>query len=197
MKPAPPVTMTRLGRRSTRFVGAGREELTRANVLDSASRVSANARLEDVEPLVEQVVADHERRQEAQHVPEAARRQRDQALLVAGGREPSGERRVRRRRARLDEFEASIAPRPRTSPIDVVLLGQRVQARAHDRLDPARRAGEVLGLHRLDRAERRGAGDRVAAVRPAETAAVHGVHDLGATGDTRRAAGRRRCPWPS
>ena len=34
-------------------------------------------------------------------------------------------------------------------------------------------AGQVVGAHLLDRAERRGAGDRVAAVRPAEAADVH------------------------
>ena len=50
-------------------------------------------------------------------------------------------------------------------------------------LDLAGPAGQVLGLHGLDRAERGGAGDRVAAVGAAEAADVDGVHHLGPTGD--------------
>ena len=46
------------------------------------------------------------------------------------------------------------------------------------------RPGQIPGLHRLDRAERRRARHRVAAVRAAEPAHVHGVHQLGPPGDT-------------
>ena len=54
-----------------------------------------------------------------------------------------------------------------------------------------RGADEVLLLDGLDRPERGGAGDRVAAVGAAEAAGVHRVHDLGAPrhGGERQPAG--------
>ena len=110
------------------FVDAGGPLAARADT----QTLAAKAALEDVEALVQQVVADHQRRQEAQHVAERAGGQRDQALAVAG-------RGDRPRSAPAfgvvsvpgsTSSTASIAPRPRTSPIDVVLLGQRLAAAA-------------------------------------------------------------------
>src|SRR3954447_16109793 len=46
--------------------------------------------VQDVEALAEQVVADHQRRQEAQHVAERPRGQRDQPLGMAGLRHGGG-----------------------------------------------------------------------------------------------------------
>ncbi len=71
---------------------------------------------------------------------------------------------------------ASIAPRPRTSPMTGLRLGQLAQSRQHDRLDRARGARQVFLLHGVDRAERGRAGDRVTAVGAAEAAGVHRVH---------------------
>ena len=160
---------------------------------DAGSGVSGERRLEDVQPLVQQVVADHQRRQEAQHVAERAGRQRDQPLAVAGrGDRPRSAPGPASWPPGSTSSTASIAPRPRTSPIDVVLRRPERRSRGI-MIDSIRRAApaQVLGAHRLDRAERGGAGDRVAAVGAAEAAGVHRVHDLGAAGDPgqRQAAG--------
>ena len=154
-------------------------------------------RFEDVQALVQQVVADDQRRQEAQHVAVACRRS-------ARSGPPGGRRRrpcaVRAGFGRVlpgsTSSRASIAPRPRTSPTASYLSASAVSRGSMIDSMRCAAAGEVLGLHGLDRGQRGGAGDRVAAVGAAEPAGVHGVHHLGAAGDRRRAAGRRRCPWP-
>ena len=72
-----------------------------------------------------------------------------------------------------------------------VLGGELLEPAADQGADLQRAGVEGVLLHLRDRAERRGAGDRVAAVGAAEAADVDGVHQLGAAGDAgeRQAAG--------
>ena len=110
--------------------------------------------------------------------------QHQQALLVAGLGERGGRLRVRLLGARsLTSSIAIIAPRPRTSPMMSYFSAIAVSRGLHDLLDALGPGVEVQLPHRLDGAERRGAGHRVAAVGAAEAAGVRGVHDLGAAGD--------------
>ena len=85
---------------------------------------------------------------------------------------------------------ASIAPRPRTSPI----AGQRdCQASIRSRMpvaDDARPLEEALLLEHVEHGESRGLRDRVADVRPADRTGVRAVHDLGAPDDAREREAR-------
>ena len=92
---------------------------------------------------------------------------------------------------------ASIAPRPRTSPISSVTSAIACNRATGDVLDVARSAGQIEFAHHVDGREGRGTGHRVATVRSAQTAGVHGIEQVGATGQRGQAAYRRRCPWPS
>ena len=146
---------------------------------------------DDVEGLVQQGVGGRERRQEAEHVAPGAAGQRDHAVAVAVRVDRGRTGRVRRAGLRVDELDRH----HRAAAADVgdhrVLAGQVVQPGAHEGTDLAGPAGQVVLPHLLDRAEGGRAGDRVAAVRPAEAADVDGVHQLGAAGDRgqRHAAG--------
>ncbi|EGJ74420.1 putative 4-aminobutyrate transaminase [Streptomyces sp. Tu6071] len=91
-----------------------------------------------------------------------------------------GDLRIRLLAARLDELGRDHPAAPAHVADDLVLLLERDQSPLHDLLDALRLGVEVEFLHGLDRAERRGARDGVAAVRTAEAAGVRGVHDLGA-----------------
>ena len=104
----------------------------RQSVSSAASRIG--------EALVEQVVGDHERGQEAQHVAVGAGGQDEQALGVAGGGHPGRGRLVGRdavgaRRARWP----TIAPRPRTSPTTGCRRRPRPRSRS-SMTPPSRRA---------------------------------------------------------
>ena len=80
---------------------------------------------------------------------------------------------------------ASIAPRPRTSPIDRPALLPREHPAA-ERLAERRRPGdEALFLDHVEHRERRGLRDRIADVRAADTALDGRVHDLGLAEDAR------------
>ena len=85
---------------------------------------------------------------------------------------------------------ASIAPRPRTSPI----AGQRDLPGEHPLADPvADDAGpleEALLLEHVEHGEGRGLRDGVADVRPADRTGVRAVHDLGAPDDAREREAR-------
>ena len=134
-----------------------------------------------------------ERRQEAEHVAPGAAGQRRPRRC--GGSTPRPRPRAPRRASVVPGSHSSIAiiaPRPRTSPITGCVGGESRPAGVGISAPIARaRAARSCVAHLLDRAERRGAGDRVAAVRAAEAADVHGVHQLGAAGDggQRQAAG--------
>src|SRR6478672_5449701 len=69
-----------------------------------ASDGGGESGVEDVEALVQQLVPDHQRRQEPQHVAVGAGGQCDQPLLVAGGGDGGGQRRVRGERAGLHQL---------------------------------------------------------------------------------------------
>ena len=143
----------------------------------------------DVEALVQQIVADRERREEADHVAVGSAGEHDDALRVqafataavsaASGRSVSGS----------TNSMAIIAPRPRTSPMRGSCCLDRGEAVGQDRADLACALDQAVVLEDVDRGERRGAGERVAAVGAAEAADVGGIHDLGAAGD-----GRERKP---
>src|SRR5579859_4021084 len=60
---------------------------------------------QDGQALVEQVLGDDQRRQEAQHVAERAAGQHDQAGRVAGGGDPGGGGRIGPQRARLGQLD--------------------------------------------------------------------------------------------
>ena len=132
----------------------------------------ANSVLEDREALVEQVVGQRQRRQQPDDVAVGAAGQHDDAGPVAGRRDALGEVGVGLARSRLRRTRRPASRRAR---------GRR-RSRRFRRPAPADAAGrpsmplgrrrEVLGLHGLDRAERGGAGDRVAAVGAAEAARV-------------------------
>ena len=137
----------------------------------------------------EQLVADRQRRQEAQHVAVGAAGQHDDALLVRGGRD---------RAARASGSGSSVpastsstaimAPRPRTSP----MRGRRRPA--------ARAAGSSMSV--LDLAARAATRPSASIVSMAASAAAQasglppyvpprpptcgGVHDLGAAGHRRQ-----------
>ena len=90
---------------------------------------------------------------------------------------------------------ASIEPRPRTSPISgwrAAMSSRR--ARSVSPSSRARREELRLG-HDVENGERGGARERVAAERPAEAAGRDRVHDLGAAGDAgEREAAADRLP---
>jgi hypothetical protein len=80
---------------------------------------------------------------------------------------------------------AIIAPRPRTSPTSSYFSAEAAETVREDVTDRASPRSQVVGLHRLDRRERGGAGHRVAAVGAAETTGVDRVHDVRAPRDGR------------
>ena len=134
-----------------------------------ASKIS----LEDVERLVQQVVGDGQRREEAQHVAVGAAGQHDDALVVRRAGDRLRERRVRLVVPASTSSTATMAPRPRTSPMRGSSAWSARQAlRASVVLDLARPVDQAVGLDGLDGSERGGAGERVAAVGAAEAADV-------------------------
>ena len=126
----------------------------------------AEGLVEHAECFVEQSVGDDQRGQEAQHVAVGAGCQHEDALLVAGLRDGAGS--VRRSASSFPAVRA----RRRSSHRDRARHRLRrsvrlhlVQARQHQVADLSGACDEVLVLDRLDRAQRRRARDRVAAVR--------------------------------
>src|SRR4051812_32873875 len=121
--------------------------------------------LEDVEALGEQLVARGQGWQEPEDVAVGAARQGDEALGVAGLVDRPGQGGVRGEVARaVDELDGQHGAAAADVPDLRELLGESLEAGDEEGLDLLRAAAEVLLLHRLDGAQRRGAGDRVAAV---------------------------------
>ena len=88
---------------------------------------------------------------------------------------------------------ASIGPRPRTSPIAAWRAASSLEPATH-RLAESRRLRQELRLgDRVEHGDRRGAGERVAAEGAAEPTGRNGVHQLGAArdGGERQAAADR------
>ena len=139
--------------------------------------------------LVEQGVGDRERWQEAKDVAPGAAGERHDPLLVAVRRHRGRADRVGQRGARLAELDRHHRSAPPQVADDRVIAGDRRQPLVHQRTDLPGPAGEVVGVHLLDRTQCGGARDRVAAVGPAEPTDVDGVHQVGAPGD-----GRQRQP---
>jgi ParB family chromosome partitioning protein len=79
----------------------------------------------------------------------------------------------------VHQLDREHRPAPADVPDGGDLLGQRPQAAGHGLLDPLCGGIQVLLLHRRNRSERGGTGNRVAAVRPAQAARVGRVHHLG------------------
>ena len=88
---------------------------------------------------------------------------------------------------------ASIAPRPRTSPIAGQLLLPRKHARPHDLADRVRALEEALLLDDVEHGERGRLRDRVADVGSADAAEDRRVHDRRPSRARRRAG----APWRS
>jgi DNA-binding CsgD family transcriptional regulator len=161
-----------------------RVELTRV-VVEETALDRGEGVLEDAEALFQQVVADDQRRQEAEHVAERARGQGHQPVGMAVPGHRGGGRGVGLQRPWPGQLEGEHRAAAADIRDDRERGGQLAQPGEHDLADPAGPARQVLGLHRLERAERGRAGDRVAAVGAAETTRVHGVHDLLTAGDRR------------
>ena len=149
--------------------------------------------LDDAQGVAKEVLADDERGQEAQDVAVGTRGQHQHALGRAERRHLG--RHLGRRLLRPWSHELDRDHRATAADVadDGVARLQVAQERQHHLADAPRGRDEVLLLDRRDRAECRGAGDRVAAVRAAEPTDVRGVHELRPPGHRgqRQAAGHR------
>ena len=155
--------------------------------------------VEHAETLVQQALVDREGRQEPDHVVVGAGLEDHDAVRQT----PLHDRRSRWRhravpstRDRLTSSIAVIIPRPRTSPITSWRSLHLAQSRRDVLAERPRALQQAVALDLVEDGERGGGRDRVPAVRAAEPAHVHGVHELGAAGDgaDRQAAAERLAP---
>src|SRR4051812_48354725 len=137
----------------------------------TATSAATDEALQDVEPLVQFLVADRERNEDADDVSVDPAREQQQSLL-----------------ARLAGDAARLLAGPlgqldgdhRTDPAHLRAFGRhRVEASAELRADLF--CARALTLERIENRDRRRARERVAAECAAEAAGRNGVHDLGAT----------------
>ena len=92
----------------------------------------------------------------------------------------------------LDADHQALATNVADEP--VVAVEQRPET-GHRLLAADRGVLDQAAFEQLDRRERRGAGDRVAAIGRAVRARTPGLEQLGPGDHARRASSPRRCPW--
>ena len=155
--------------------------------------------LEYLQALEQQLVADRQRRQEPEDVALGAAGEDHDALLVAGRRHGLA---VSRRRARWCRASHQLDRHHRPAAADVADRAAWSAAISRSRsdgqrLDPLRgaRSRSVRAASPRSRASAAAQATGLPPYVPPRPPACDGVHHLGAAGDARRAAARRRCPW--
>ena len=96
----------------------------------------------------------------------------------------------------LTSSKATIAPRPRTSPMRAAPWRAPPDGCAFCLPTRGRARAQPLGLDHIEHRVRRRDADRIAAVGAAESAGMRRIHDRRAAGHARQREGRRPDPWP-
>ena len=196
--PAAGALLRLLAARSTRSASAALTPRSRRRIAaawrnSSAERgsracISDQRGFEDLQPAVQLLVGDRQRRQQPDHVAVQTAAEQQQTLCAGRGdraRDELGRRASSSSRSRTIS-SASIGPSPRTSPIDstrVAMSSSAARSRVPSAADGARNAWR---RDRLEHHVGRRAGDRVAAEGAAEPARVDRVHDRRRPGDRRQ-----------